>query len=61
MKIERYFYVINQNVPYQNMAYTERAFLLFDGGDYFKYFLQKRAVIGGRLLIEGQLSFEEIW
>ena len=42
------------------MAYTERAFLLFDGGDYLKYFLQKRAVIGGRLLIEGQLLFEEI-
>lgn len=27
--------------------------------DYFKYFLQKRAIIGGRLLIEGQLLFEE--
>ena len=38
----------------------EHAFLLFKVGDYFKYFLQKRAIIGGRLLIEGQLLFEEI-
>ena len=33
---------------------------LFEGGDYFKYFHQRRAIIRGRRLIEGRLLFEEI-
>ena len=33
---------------------------LFEGGDYFKYFYQRRAIIRGRRLIEGRLLFEEI-
>ena len=33
---------------------------LFEGGDYFKYFRQRGAIIRGRRLIEGQLLFEEI-
>ena len=34
---------------------------LFEGGDYFKYFGQRGAIIRGRRLIEGRLLFEEIW
>ena len=34
--------------------------LLFEGGDYFKYFHQRGAIIGGRRLIEGRLFFKEI-
>ena len=30
------------------------------GGDYFKYFCQRGAIIRGRQLIEGRLLFEEI-
>ena len=30
------------------------------GGDYFKYFHQRGAIIQGRRLIEGRLLFEEI-
>ena len=33
---------------------------LFEGGDYFKYFGQRGAIIRGRRLIEGRLLFEEI-
>ena len=33
---------------------------LFEGGDYLKYFGQRRAIIRGRRLIEGRLLFEEI-
>ena len=33
---------------------------LFERGDYFKYFHQRGAIIGGRRLIEGRLLFEEI-
>ena len=33
---------------------------LFEGGDYFKYFGQRGAIIRGRRLIEGWLLFEEI-
>ena len=33
---------------------------LFEGGDYFKYFGQRGAIIIGRRLIEGRLLFEEI-
>ena len=33
---------------------------LFEGGDYFKYFGHRRAIILGRRLIEGRLLFEEI-
>ena len=33
---------------------------LFKGGDYFKYFGQRGAIIRGRRLIEGRLLFEEI-
>ena len=33
---------------------------LFEGGDYFKYFRLKEAIIQGRRLIEGRLLFEEI-
>ena len=33
---------------------------LFDGGDCFKYFGQRGAIIRGRRLIEGRLLFEEI-
>ena len=33
---------------------------LFEGGDYFEYFRQRRAIIRGRGLIEGRLLFEEI-
>ena len=33
---------------------------LLEGGDYFKHFRQRRAVIQGRRLIEGRLLFEEI-
>ena len=33
---------------------------LFEGGDYFKYFSQRGAIIQGRRLIEGRLLFEEI-
>ena len=32
---------------------------LFEGGDYFKYFRLKGAIIPGRQLIEGQLLFKE--
>ena len=31
-----------------------------EGGDYFKYFHQRGAIIQGRRLIEGRLLFEEI-
>ena len=34
--------------------------LLFEGGDYFKYFHQRGAIIRGRRLIEGRLFFKEI-
>ena len=34
--------------------------LLFEGGDYFRYFGQRGAIIRGRRLIEGRLLFEEI-
>ena len=34
---------------------------LFEGGDYFKYFRQRGAIIQGRRLIAGRLLFEEIW
>ena len=30
------------------------------GGDYFKYFRQRGAVIRGKRLFEGRLLFEEI-
>ena len=33
---------------------------LFEGGDYFKYFRQRGAIIRGRRLIEWRLLFEEI-
>ena len=33
---------------------------LLEGGDYFKYFGQRGAIIRGRRLIEGRLLFEEI-
>jgi len=33
---------------------------LFKGGDYFKYFHQRGAIIRGRRLIEGRLLLEEI-
>ena len=33
---------------------------LFEGGDFFKYFRLKEAIIQGRRLIEGRLLFEEI-
>ena len=33
---------------------------LFEGGDYFKYFGQRGAIIRGRRLIEGRLLFKEI-
>ena len=33
---------------------------LFEGGDYFKYFGQRGAIIRGRGLIEGRLLFEEL-
>ena len=33
---------------------------LFEGGDYFKYFGQRGAIIRGTRLIEGRLLFEEI-
>ena len=33
---------------------------LFEGGDYFKYFRQRGAIIRGRRLIERRLLFEEI-
>ena len=33
---------------------------LFEGGDYFKYFRLKGAIIPGRRLIEGRLLFKEI-
>ena len=33
---------------------------LFKGGDYFKYFHHRGAIIRGRLLIEGRLLLEEI-
>ena len=33
---------------------------LFEGGDYFKHFRLKEAIIQGRRLIEGRLLFEEI-
>ena len=33
---------------------------LFEGGDYFKYFGQRGAIIRGRRLIKGRLLFEEI-
>ena len=32
----------------------------FEGGNYFKYFGQRGAIIRGRRLIEGRLLFEEI-
>ena len=31
-----------------------------EGGDYFKYFHQRRAIIQGRRLIEGRLLVDEI-
>ena len=34
--------------------------LLFEGGDYFKYFHQSGAIIRGRRLIEGRLFFKKI-
>ena len=34
---------------------------LFEGGDYFKYFGQRGAIIRGRRLIERRLLFEEIY
>ena len=34
---------------------------LFDGGNYFKYFRLKGAIIQGRRLIEGWLLYEGIW
>ena len=33
---------------------------LFEGGDYFKYFGQRGAIIRGRRLIEGRLLFEDL-
>ena len=33
---------------------------LFEGGDYFKYFGQRGAIIRGRRSIEGRLLFEKI-
>ena len=33
---------------------------LFEGGDYFKYFGQRGAIIRGRRLIEEWLLFKEI-
>ena len=33
---------------------------LFEGGDYFKYFHQRGAIIRGWQLIEGRLLLEEI-
>ena len=33
---------------------------LFKGGNQFKYFSQREAIIRGRRLIEGQLLFQEI-
>ena len=33
---------------------------LFEGGDYFKYFHQRGAIIRGRRLIEGRLPLEEM-
>ena len=33
---------------------------LFEGGDYFKYFHQRGAIILGRRLIKARLFFEEI-
>ena len=33
---------------------------LFEGGDYFKYFHQRGAIIRGTRLIEGRLPLEEI-
>ena len=38
----------------------EGGWRLFEGGDYFKYFHQRGAIIRGRWLIERQLLFEEI-
>ena len=32
-----------------------------EGGDYFRYFRQKGAIIWGRQLLEGLLLFREIW
>ena len=34
---------------------------LFEGGDYFKYFCLKGAIIRGRRLIEGRLLFKDMW
>ena len=34
--------------------------VLFEGGDYFKYFGQRGAIIRGRRLIEGLLLFKDI-
>ena len=33
---------------------------LFKGGNQFKYFSQREAIIRGRRLVEGQLLFQEI-
>ena len=35
--------------------------LLFEGGDYFKYFAQKGVIIRGQRLMEGRLLFEDLW
>ena len=40
-----------------NISVTEGR--LFEGGDYFKYFRQRWAIIRGRRLIKGRLLFEE--
>ena len=41
------------------MARGVEEWRLFKGGDYFKYFRQRGAIIRGRRLIKGQLLFEE--
>ena len=40
-----------------NISVTEGR--LLEGGDYFKYFRQRWAIIRGRRLIKGRLLFEE--
>ena len=42
------------------MARGAGAGRLLEGGDYFKYFCQRKVIIRGRQLIEGRLLFEEI-